>query len=492
MKTHILRILSAILISMPLMAQAAITVSADKDGHWGASDGNGTIIVPLQYDFAELVADDFIVVGKTSKEDPQGVYGVFNAQGKQIIQTKYLTIDYDKDFKRFKVMVNAGEARFNKGYLDENGKEVIPAVYDSLERISNNGDEPTNIAKRDGKYGYINIVSGKVMIPVEYDALDIDSLKTSIDGRGVAIARKGEKFGVLSTDGEVLLPFDFDAIGDITLTHGAPAERDGKLVQLEKVGYAKGFTVNQDVVTEYSSNFVPRLTATVNSQPFDGLYVAEDYQTMKSVWDACKAGALTRLAIPSIQINGKRAYVAFDVFAQSPLHKLDDTLLVAQKPNGFALIGYFLDPNTNKPRPKEFLTFKQENGSMVCDKCQGFNIPVRWRLLPSEKPQKISGIGIVLIKRFEDDPGAKMLGVLPNSPADKAGLEDYDVITEIDGHYVGGLNMDQTRDMLRGKVGSSVRLKVTRYGRYSAKTIVVARTVITVFPNVGMSLDKVF
>jgi hypothetical protein len=477
------RILFAILISLSLLAQAEesgnnFSVFADPQGRWGATDASGTIVVPFQYAYAEQKADGFIIVGQQSKELEQLVFGVFNAQGKQIIPPRFIAIDYDRDFKRFKVMLYVGEARSRYGYLDENGKEVIPAIYHQLTRISNMGDEPTNIAERNDKYGYINVVTGKIMIPVKYDSLDISSLKTDAQGKGIAVARKGKKFGILSTDGEILLPFEFDAIGDLNLHDGAPAERNGKLVQ---INFENGvYAVSADVAVQYSSNFVPRRMASINPEPFDGLYVAEDYPTMKSAWDAWKAGTLRWIAIPSIQINGKEAYVSFGLFSKARLPLMWNTLDIARTQQGFTLMTDVSDPETNKHVSTEFLAFTLENGSMVCDKCEALNLPVRWRLLPAEKPQEFGGIGVAVKKYNADDRVVTVLDVLSNGPAQKAGLKAGDLITQIDGNSAAQYNLDQVRDMLRGKAGSLVRLTVERNGKPLVDEIVVERAVINI------------
>ncbi len=255
------------LLSLSLVTHAAgpsgkISVFADKNGRWGASDAAGAVVLPFQFDSAEQLEDGFFRVGRLQKSG-QRAYGVFDAQGKEIIPPQFSYIEYLQRFKRFKVTVEAPQYR--QGYFDEAGKVVVPVVYDSLERISNMGDEPANIAKRNDKYGYINVLSGKIMIPVEYDALAIDSLMTDAQGNGIAIALKGKKRGVLSTNGQVVVPFEFDAIGDITLSDGAPAERDGKLVQLNfKDGAYTGIS---EVAPQYSSNFVPRPMASINPAP---------------------------------------------------------------------------------------------------------------------------------------------------------------------------------------------------------------------------------
>lgn len=477
------RLLLAILfllssIAMPAESAGEISVFADKNGRWGVSDAKGAVIVPFQYDHAQQLEDGYFLVGQRSKKHQRLVFGVLDARGQAIIPIQFSHIEYMRRFKRFKVTTDAGEAQLRQGYFDNRGKVVIPAVYDSLERISNMGDEPANVAKRNGKYGYINLLSGKIMIPVEYDALAIDSLMTDAQGNGIAIALKGKKRGVLSTNGQILVPFEYDAIGDITLSHGAPAERDGKLVQLNfKDGV---FTGTSEIATEYSSNFMPRPGPSINPAPFDGLYVAEDYPSMKAAWDARKEGTLRWMAIPSIQINGKQAYVSFGLFSRSRLPLLPNVLDVARTRDGFTLMMDAPATDTNKSVPSAFLSFAGKNGSMVCDKCASLNLPVRWRLLPAEKPQVFGGIGVAIKKLSADAPGISVLEVLANGPAQIAGLKAGDLLTRIDGNSVAQYTLDQVRDMLRGLAGTQVRLTVLRDGRLLPDEIVIKRAAINV------------
>lgn len=472
--------LLAALLSLSLVTHAAgpagkVSVFADKNGRWGASDAAGAVVLPFQFDSVRQLEDGYFMVGRSSEKSGQTVFGVFDAQGKEIIPPQFSYIEYLQRFKRFKLTVEAPQYR--QGYFDEAGKVVVPVVYDSLERISNMGDEPANIAKRNDKYGYINVLSGKIMIPVEYDALAIDSLMTDAQGNGIAIALKGKKRGVLSTNGQVVVPFEFDAIGDITLSDGAPAERDGKLVQLNfKDGAYTGIS---EVAPQYSSNFVPRPMASINPAPFDGFYVAEDYPTMKSAWDGWKENRLNWVAIPSIQINGKEAYVSFGLFSQSRLPFMRNVLGVTRKRDGFSLMVDADDSKTKKTVSSAFLTFTAKDGSMVCDKCASWNLPVRWRLLPAEKQQEFGGIGVA-IKRLRADAGVTVLEVLASGPAQSAGLKAGDVLMRIDGEPVAQYGMDEVRDRLRGVVGSELRLSVEREGRLLSREIVVKRAAINV------------
>lgn len=69
-------------------------------------------------------------------------------------------------------------------------------------------------------------------------------------------------------------------------------------------------------------------------------------------------------------------------------------------------------------------------------------------------------------KFIQTIPGARVLSVLPNTSASKAGLLTNDVIIEIDGQKVDH-NFDLARTLRFGKAGQAVSLLVERYGKQS-------------------------
>lgn len=75
-----------------------------------------------------------------------------------------------------------------------------------------------------------------------------------------------------------------------------------------------------------------------------------------------------------------------------------------------------------------------------------------------------AGTGIVI----EQDPQTKFIdvnNVVPNGPADKAGVQQDDVIIAIDGVSTKGLSIEQASSRLRGKAGTQVRLTIQRGGK---------------------------
>jgi carboxyl-terminal processing protease len=69
----------------------------------------------------------------------------------------------------------------------------------------------------------------------------------------------------------------------------------------------------------------------------------------------------------------------------------------------------------------------------------------------------ITGIGVMLTMR---DHALEVMGVLPDSPAAKAGLHSGLIIQQINGSDVAGRPLAECVAMTRGPVGSTVQLEV--------------------------------
>jgi carboxyl-terminal processing protease len=74
-----------------------------------------------------------------------------------------------------------------------------------------------------------------------------------------------------------------------------------------------------------------------------------------------------------------------------------------------------------------------------------------------------SGVGIS-IQVDDDTKLLRVNEVIPGGPAEKAGLQAGDIISEIDGHSTKGLTTDDDAKMLRGKEGTLVKLQIVRAG----------------------------
>ncbi|MFH1422805.1 MAG: S1C family serine protease, partial [Planctomycetota bacterium] len=77
------------------------------------------------------------------------------------------------------------------------------------------------------------------------------------------------------------------------------------------------------------------------------------------------------------------------------------------------------------------------------------------------KKEKKPFMGIQASEGAEDIKGASVASVLPNSPAEEAGIQDGDIIIEFEGKKTG--NWDDLLNQLKNcKVGQTVKIKVMR------------------------------
>jgi len=113
--------------------------------------------------------------------------------------------------------------------------------------------------------------------------------------------------------------------------------------------------------------------------------------------------------------------------------------------------------------------------SAVGDKYTVFLSPKEYAALNSGLDgEKFSGTGIVI---GSDDKTKEITvnNVVPDGPADRAGVQQDDLITAIDGLPTKGLSIDQASSHLRGKEGTKVSLTIERGGTQLPQPIVITR-----------------
>ena len=86
-------------------------------------------------------------------------------------------------------------------------------------------------------------------------------------------------------------------------------------------------------------------------------------------------------------------------------------------------------------------------------------------------------IGATISKRFGY---ASVVAVLPGGPADKAGLQDTDIIEAIEAKSTREMSLAQIRSLLLGEPGSNLNLSVVRARRSEPQKVVVTRDIVTV------------
>ncbi len=116
-----------------------------------------------------------------------------------------------------------------------------------------------------------------------------------------------------------------------------------------------------------------------------------------------------------------------------------------------------------------------------------FMDPKEYQSLTSQTSGEVSGIGI----RMEKNPQTQLLTIveaLENSPALSAGIKAGDVILAIDGKPTKNMEIEDASNLIRGKVGTSIDL---RMGRAAQKEFDVKLTRATIeVPTVRYTLRK--
>ncbi len=95
------------------------------------------------------------------------------------------------------------------------------------------------------------------------------------------------------------------------------------------------------------------------------------------------------------------------------------------------------------------------------DPYSGFLDMSSWNSLKATTHGSYAGIGI-LVGPHETEPYQVVVTVFPDSPAAKAGIKEYDLIIEVDGVSTQDKVIEETATMIKGGIGTTVKLKVMR------------------------------
>ncbi len=101
--------------------------------------------------------------------------------------------------------------------------------------------------------------------------------------------------------------------------------------------------------------------------------------------------------------------------------------------------------------------------------------PDQWRDMQTNTGGHFGGLGIVILTQ---EGVLVVQSVLPDSPAQKAGILAGDEILQIDGEDTLNMSVDDAVDRLRGEVGTAARLLLRRKGWAQPQEVTVTRAVI--------------
>lgn len=182
------------------------------DGKYGYINKSGKSVISLLYKDAESFHNGSAVVLKDS------LYGVINKSGEFLIDPLYEDISEAGDDIFMCVKDN------RSGYISKKGKPITQFIFDVAGDFKNG----YAVVNKDEKYGLVNL-TGSYNIEPEYEDL-------SFIGNGILKAQnEEEQWGVLDVQGNVILPFLYDAIGEFS-EHRALIAKNGKCGFIDETG----------------------------------------------------------------------------------------------------------------------------------------------------------------------------------------------------------------------------------------------------------------
>jgi len=103
--------------------------------------------------------------------------------------------------------------------------------------------------------------------------------------------------------------------------------------------------------------------------------------------------------------------------------------------------------------------------------------PEEYKHYKSVKPEGKADIGAMVSKRFGY---AAVVAVIPGGPADKAGIENSDILESIEGKSTHDMSLAEIHSVLLGEPGSTLTVSVVRPRRAEPQKIVITRELVVI------------
>ncbi|MBL0343192.1 MAG: WG repeat-containing protein [Bacteroidetes bacterium] len=164
----------------------------------GLINKEGTLILPADFDEIGPFSHNRALVSKDGK------IGYINLQGRIVIPLIYKSgpeIVLKSGFDNGYAIVKSSSYF---GIIDSSGKRIVPLLFEDIGKIS----EGVAPIKKSGKWGYVNLNSGKIFIKPTFE-------KALSFSKDKAIVVKKGSTRVIDKTGRVVIPFENEAIREI-------------------------------------------------------------------------------------------------------------------------------------------------------------------------------------------------------------------------------------------------------------------------------------
>ena len=228
-----------------------------KDGLWGFEDNTGKIVIPCQFDYAEIpkmhgkIINDRVyavirggkweiinkekqIITKRGYDEPfifydgfsvvkhDGKFGFIDTNGKEIAPCEYAIMDVFSE--GFMLAEKEADGKMVCGFINAEGKETISFIYEDARRFSE-GFAPV---KQNGKWTYINTDGAQIVEPKYDNAWEFTE--------GLAQVQLNDKWGFIDKAGHEVIPCKYEGIKSSFSNGKAEVMENGKLKSIDKTG----------------------------------------------------------------------------------------------------------------------------------------------------------------------------------------------------------------------------------------------------------------
>lgn len=198
-----------------ISAQTKILKPFEKNGTWGFSDENGSILIACEYERVNNFKNEIAIVSNNCVTiHPHGIdvatsyrkckQGVINNQGKLIIPIEYDSIcEFSNDG------ITKAYLAGKVGYINRKGEKIIPFIYNERPFFRTGN---FNLISLNEKVGLLS-KDGKIVIPVCYDEIKATNkyyYHSDIPTSAVIQIREGDKWGFYNTINKILVTPQID------------------------------------------------------------------------------------------------------------------------------------------------------------------------------------------------------------------------------------------------------------------------------------------
>lgn len=195
-------------IASDLMYEKTV-LKYEENGKYGLIDLEGKKVVKAIYDEIESLSykEGELLVKQDNK------CGVVNINGRTVVNSEYdnIVVDaYHTNGVGYKfagyIVSNKTDEGYRYGYVDYKGKKRLPTEYNEISRITDIEDKDNAylIVAKNGQYGLIN--NDKELIKNEYQSISYNKTNKLLT------MEKSKKYGIATLDGKVILPEEYDQI----------------------------------------------------------------------------------------------------------------------------------------------------------------------------------------------------------------------------------------------------------------------------------------